>query len=235
VSTPLRCSHCFAPYPPTASGRVTCAFCGTTSEASAPSGAATGEGDVILRGDFNRPDPPGWQVWTPTKYQRTWWPGTPAEMRAHFAPGSSSTTHIVLQSGGAFDDVDVSVAIRFLEGTPDATAGLQVRGSGAGSYVTTLNAKGQYWAWYVDGDTMAAKTHSFVTRTTQPALHTGRLALNRLRIVAREDRIRVFHNGVLSMSVRHAALRAGIVKVSVNPSGGPALVGFSDLVVREAQ
>jgi len=235
MSTPLRCSHCFAPYPPGVSGRVTCSYCGTTSASVGQAPADEAAGSVILRADFNQPNPPGWNAWTTQTYQRTINPGPPPEFIVRFPPGSSRTTHVVLASGGVFDDVDVSVSIRFLEGTPEATAGVQLRGSTPGSYCTSFNSQGKFWAWYVDGNTLGAKTHSFVAGTVQPALHAGHYALNRLRIVAREDRIRVFHNGVLSSSVRHGALRTGTVKVSIGPSGGPVVVGFSDLVVREAE
>ncbi len=236
----LQCPHCLAPYPPNAFGRVTCAYCRTTTTLAneggpASSAAADSAGPVILHADFAQPKPAGWKDWVPTSYQRTFHPGNPSEMRVQFPPNSSRTTHVVLESGGMFDDVDVTAAFRFLAGTPDASAGIQVRGSASGSYVTSFNSHGLFWAWYVDGNNLQAKTHSFVAAVSQPALHKGQGALNVVRLVVRDDRVRVFHNGVLSTSVRHTALQTGTVKISVNPQGGPILLGVSQLVVREAK
>jgi hypothetical protein len=234
MSTPLRCPHCLAPYPPGAFGRVTCAYCSTTTAFEAE-GSVEGAGPVILRAELGRPKPAGWRDWTPTSYQRTFHLGPPDEMRVQFPPGSSKTTHVVLESGGVFDDVDVTATFRFLEGVGDASVGMQVRGSPSGSYSTSFNARGQFWAWYVDGNTLAAKVHSIVTAASQPALRTGQVVINQVRLVVRDDRLRLFHNGVLSMSTRHSALKTGTVKISCNPMGGPILFGVSDLVVREAK
>jgi hypothetical protein len=220
---------------------VRCAYCGTTTVLASLANEAgptstEGAGPVILRAELGQPKPAGWKDWVPTSYQRTFHPhpGAPSEMRVQFPAGSSKTTHVVLESGGMFDDVDVTASFRFLAGTPDASAGIQVRGGPSGSYVTSFNSHGLFWAWYVDGNNLQAKTHPFVSAVSQPALHKGQGVLNQVRLVVRDDRVRVFHNGVLSTSVRHTALQTGTVKISVNPQGGPVLLGVSSLVVREA-
>jgi hypothetical protein len=97
-------------------------------EASAlPLAADASRGPLLLRPDFTQTIPHGWRMPSVAAFRRQSSPGQVPELCVALPSSGSAAMDRVLESGGIFDDVDVTVAIRFVDGDAGAAAGLEAR------------------------------------------------------------------------------------------------------------
>jgi hypothetical protein len=207
---------------------VACAYCGTTFRVPATMTPEPSMGDLLLGADFRDPEVPGWVLSTPENLEFR--PGTPAELWVTYP--ASDLIHPVVRTPGPFDDFDVSVTIRFISGTREyASAGLELRSWEAGDYVARISAQGTFsLGWHTKtewgGDLLGWSSH--------PALRANWGDANRLRVVLRGERMRLYFNGVLAVSLRDNRFSSGRIRVVVSPGRmGGAVVAFSGLQVRD--
>jgi hypothetical protein len=227
VKHALKCTYCGTPIHAAPGARsATCSHCG------APAPVPTGS--VLLTARFDQLHPPGWEACTGPKHGLSLDPGPPPELCVAFGPDSGRSIWVVLRSTGSYDDVDVSVTVRHLVG--GASAGMELRASKTGSYAATLVADGRLLVTHYEGQKTELKAHALLPGSRpRPEARVGMGVSNELRFVARDDKLRVYLNGKLASSLHEPSLRAGLVKLVVNPRGGPACVAFSDVVVREPE
>jgi hypothetical protein len=209
---------------------IECQYCGTSFREAASLTPQPEMGDLILGADFRDPKVPGWVISFEDKVEFKNDPDP--ELWATFTPGD--VIYPVIRTPGIFDDFDVGVTIRFMEGSHDhISAGFELRFDGdKGDYVFRISAQGTFQVgWHKAkewGDTL-------VGWTTHPSLRTEMGAANRLRVVLQGNKIRVYLNGVLATSLRDERYSSGLVRVVVSPySKKPnTVVAFSDLQLRE--
>lgn len=223
----LRCTYCGTQIHAAPGARsATCSHCG------APATGPTAS--VLLVARFDELHPPGWEACTGPKHGLSLDPGPPPELCVAFAPDAGNSLWVVLRSAGSYDDVDVSVTVRHLVG--GASAGIEVRASQLGSYAATLVTDGRLFVTYYEGYKGQSKAHALLPGSRpHPEARVGLGVANELRFVARDDELRVYLNGKLASSLHEPSLRSGLIKLVVNPRGGPACVAFSDVLVREPE
>jgi hypothetical protein len=203
---------------------VTCSFCGTVFQVSV-AGEESQDGRLILNADFATPHAPGWSVHNADKL--TFKPG---ELWAAFP--ASDRIHPVLSTPGHYDDLDMAVTVRFLEGSyKHIYAGLELRFNDGGDYSFHVSAQGTYRvAWHDKREWGGA----LVDWTAHPAMSQEMGARHRLRVVLRGDRMRVFLNGGLATSLRDTRFTAGSARVVISPTEkGKAVVAYSGVELRE--
>lgn len=228
----LACPNCGASLPGAIpqNGAVACDFCGTTFRVATSPTPEPDLGDLILGADFGNPDVPGWSLSTPENLQFK--PGNPPELWARFA--ASGQIHPVIRTPAYFDNYDVGVTIRFLEGDLEyVSAGIEARGSDAGDYTFRVSAQGTFQvAWHDKNDWGG----TLLNWTAHPALKEGLGPANRLRAVLRGEQIRVYLNGVLATSLRDARFSGGTLRVMITPGKRvPAVVAYSHLELRDVK
>jgi len=192
-------------------------------------------GDLILGADFRDPALPGWQLINQENVQVK--PGFPPELWARFP--ASDMLHYVIQASGLFDNFDVSLTIRFLEGDPDyIRGGLILRYTSAqGGYACFISAQGTYKiGWYEKSpQTNLLERKTRLDWTIHSALRKGMGVSNRLRVVMLNDRMRVYLNGVLATTLPADQFQVGQLRLGIEPSSkSAAQVAFVALELREA-
>ena len=133
--------------------------------------------------------------------------------------------------------VDVSVSIQFYEGELKAIdAGISVRyQKSLGSYAFLISADGTFAVGcYLPGDDGNMVWKPIVTWMTHSAIRTGLNQVNRLRVIAEGDHLRVYINGVLATSLHDSRHEVGEILLDVegNKTSGVE-AGFTNLQVRE--
>jgi len=186
-------------------------------------------GDLILGADFRDPKVPGWVISYEDKVEFK--DDVVPELWATFTP--EHAIFPVIRTPGIFDDYDISVTIRFIEGSyKHISAGFELRSGDHGDYVIRISALGTFQVgWHNKkewGGTM-------IDWTNHPDLKTEMGDANRLRAVLQGNKIRVYLNGVLATSLRDDHFSSGLVRVVVSPySKKPnTVVAFSDVQLRE--
>jgi hypothetical protein len=185
-------------------------------------------GDLLLGADFSNQEMPGWVVVNREKLEFK--PGDSPALMVRFP--ASKSIHPVVRTPAPFDDFDVSVSMCFLEGPYDQiSAGLELRSCDQGDYVVRVSAQGTFnVGWHVKTEWGG----HLVKWTRHPILRTEMGDWNRLRVIMRGSRIRIYLNGVLVTSLRDTRYTSGLVRLVVSPGNdAPLEMLFSDLQLRE--
>ncbi|MBL6980620.1 MAG: hypothetical protein ISR58_05450, partial [Anaerolineales bacterium] len=190
---------------------VSCEYCGTSFRVPSTMTPQPELGDLILGADFREPKVPGWIISYEDKveFKNEHVP----ELWANFPPADVISP--VIRTPAPFDDFDVSVTIRFIKGNYEQiSAGLELRYGDEGDYVFRISAQGTFQiGWHKEkewGDTL-------MSWTSHPNLRTEMGDPNRLRVVLRGERIRVYLNGVLATSLRDDHFSLGLIRVVISP------------------
>lgn len=185
-------------------------------------------GDLLLGADFRDPQVPGWVVVSPDKMEFR--PGAVGEAWVNYP--ASDLIHPVLRTPGPFDDVDVSVTIRYVEGAYEyISSGLELRSGDDGDYVVRISAQGTFSVGWHNKTEWGG---NLVKWNEHTALRKKMGEPNRLRVVMRGEQMRVYLNGMLATSLRDSRYAAGFVRLVVTPSKHQAItVAYSDLQLRE--
>ncbi len=227
----LNCANCGATLAIDApKGRVIdCEYCGTSFRVPSSLTPQPELGDLILGADFRDPEVPGWVI--PYKDKIQFKNDQGPELWANFEP--ADVIYPAIRTPGSFDDFDISVTIRFIEGNYEQmSAGFELRYGDIGDYVFRISAQGTFQiGWHKEkewGDTL-------VKWTTHPNLRTEIGDANRLRVALQGEKIRVYLNGVLATSLRDNRFESGLIRVIVSPGYEKpnTVVAYSDLQLRE--
>lgn len=204
-----------------------CRYCNTTFRVPVSMTPEPDIGDLLLGADFTEPDIPGWRIVDTDKI--TFKEGPPPELWAKYP--KSDSIHPVLRTPAPFDDFDVSVTIRFIDGKYEQiSAGFELRFSDDGDYVIRISAQGTFSVgWHKETDW----GDHLVKWTKHPILKTEMGEPNRLRVLMKGDRIRVYINGVMATSLRDERYSSGLVRVVVSPGNDSGIEAvFSSLQLR---
>jgi hypothetical protein len=213
---------------------VTCQYCGGSQPLPLPAGK-----QVLSALDFATDDTPGWRT---TKYAQTTSGGSPPRLVAALTEHTNRQMYTVLKSEGVYDDLDLSVTIRFIEGVGGTEkafgmrAGLSLRlqGNGQHCYICDITEDGWFGVHTISETPEKPNAFtSLVKRARFSGLSQGWGVDNRMRVIASGDRIRVFLNDQLAASLRDDRHAMGRIELLVNPAGGPARVAFSDLLIAD--
>ncbi len=214
---------------------VTCQYCNTTFRIPTSQTPEPDMGDLMLGADFSRKPVIGWAF--PNEDNIRLVAGNPPELRAKF--DAADTLFYALNSSGFFDDVDVSVSIRFYGGElKEIDGGLSVRyQKGVGSYAFLISPVGTYSiGFYKPGDKDDMQWTRIIGWTAHAAVHTGLNQANRVRVIASGDHLRMYINGVLATSLHDDHYAAGEVILDAEGSTKSGVeAGFTDLQVREVK
>ena len=233
----LICPNCGASLPAQVAdgGVVTCQYCNTTFRVPKTLTPEPDLGDLLLGADFSRKPVTGWSF--PNEDNVRLIGGATPELRVKFP--ASETLYYVLNSSGYFDDIDASVSIRFYDGElKDIDAGLSLRyQKGVGSYAFLISPLGTYTVgYYVPGDDSGMNWKHILDWTAHTAIRTGLNQVNRLRVTADGDRLRVYINGVLATALHDSRYTAGEVLLDAEGSKDSAVeAGFTDFQLREVK
>jgi hypothetical protein len=231
----LTCPNCGAALPPQTapSETMTCPYCQTTFRVPHSLTPEPASGDLILGADFRQLPISGWSLPNPDDVQTV--DGKPPELRAKF--GAVDTNNFVLRSSGYFDDVDVSVTLKFYEGTLNQIdAGLVLRyQKGVGGYIFYLSPVGTYTvAYYQPGDKDGMDWKPIMDWSENDVIRKGLRETNRLRVVVDGTHFRVYINGVLATSIHDDKCDEGQVILGAEGTKKSSVaVGFSDIQMRE--
>lgn len=209
---------------------VTCDLCHATFRIPTSLTPEPDLGDLLLGADFRETDIPGWLPMNRDRLEFR--PGTPAELWATFA--ASDRIHPILRTPGPFDDLDLSVSLRFIRGSYEhISAGLELRSCDEGDYVVRISAQGTFsLGWHNHADWGGP----IVNWTEHPSLKMRMGDPNRLRVVMRGDLIRIYINGHLATSIHDGRFHSGSLRLVLCPSSKDALtVAFSDLQLRDVK
>jgi len=233
------CPNCGATLPASAfsSEVVTCQYCNTTFRMSRTPTPEPDMGNLVLAADFNQDPIPGWGF--PNKDKVELIKGAVPELRARFPPQGG--LYYPLNSSGYFDNIDASVSIQFYEGNLDTIdAGLVLRyRKDVGSYCVLITPLGTYTlGMYQKGTSTdgAMDWKTIMTWTRHSAIRKGLNQVNRLRVIANGDRLRIYLNGVLATSIHDDHFDEGEVLLAIEGGEKSAIdVGFTDLQLREVK
>jgi hypothetical protein len=230
----LNCPNCGASLPAYAGKAdfVTCEFCGTTFRTSDTYTPEPSMGDLLLGADFSKKPIPGWGLFNES--QLKFIPGNPPEMQLSFEPKVGLFD--VIGSSGLFDNVDVGVTIKFLEGKHEwIYGGIITRYTAEGGYAFLVSAQSSYkFGYYAKGAEDKIVWTDLMPWTSHTALRSGLNQTNRLRVICNGDRLRVYLNGVLATATRDTRFEVGKIFVSFSPSKESNIVAaISDLQLRD--
>ncbi len=235
----LNCPNCGATLPASAfnSEVVTCQYCNTTFRVSKSFTPEPDMGNLVLGADFRQDLLPGWSFPNRDKVQLI--NSAVPELRAKFPPQIG--LYYALNSSGYFDNIDASVSIQFYEGNLDLIdAGLVLRyRKDFGSYCVLITPLGTYTLGYYQKGTAAdggMDWKTIMSWTRHSAIRKGLNQVNRLRVIANGDRLRVYLNGVLATSIRDDHFDEGEVLLAIESGEKSVIdVGFTDLQLREVK
>lgn len=231
---PLNCPNCGASLPAHASKAdvVSCEFCGTTFRTSATLTPEPTMGNLLLAADLSKKPIPGWSLFNEADLKFI--PGAIPELQVGF--GAKSGLYDVIGSSGLFDDVDVGVTIKFLEGKQEwVYGGIFTRYGPTGGYAFLISAQSSYkLGYYHKGADDKLVWSDLMPWTSHTALHSGLEKSNRLRVICNNDRLKVYLNGVLATSIRDSRFEVGKLYVSFSSGLESNIVAkISDLQLRE--
>jgi hypothetical protein len=183
---PIVCPNCGAAIPATdvrLMDIAQCTYCNTSFRVPRTLTPEPDLGDLLLGADFNTvSDIPGWQKLNPERTRMLY--GPPPELLAELP--ASELVHYVLQSSGLFEDFDVSVGIRFMDGALNyIRAGLVLRyNPNQGGYVFFISPQRTYMiGFYHYVEDKIAWGGELINWTEHTALRHGFDVVNRLRVV----------------------------------------------------
>ncbi len=189
-------------------------------------------GNLILGADFSKKPIAGWNLLS--EVQTKFISGTPPQLQASFEFESDSPN--VLGSSGFFDNLDLSITIKFLDGKVDwVYGGFYTRYSAEGGYGFLISAQSSYKVgYYSKGQDDKLVWKDLIGWTTHTALRSGLNEANRLRVICNGDRLKIYLNGVLASSIEDSRFAFGRLYVSFPPSKESNVVAaISDLQLRE--
>ncbi len=231
----LTCPNCGAALPSELAKAdvVTCQYCQTTFRVPRSFTPEPDMGDLILGADFRQLPITGWTLPNPDNVRTL--AGNPPELRAKFE--AVDTDYYVLKSSGEFDDMDVSVSLKFYEGTLNQIRGglvLRYR-QGIGAYMFFLSPIGTYTiGYYQPGEKDVMEWKTIMDWSDNNVIHKGLNETNRLRVVADGNHFKVFINGVLVTAIHDDKYDEGQVNLAAEGTKKSSIeVGFSDLQMRE--
>jgi len=233
----LICPNCGAPLPASAASQdvITCQYCSITFRIPKSFTPEPDMGNLILGANFRQNPVPGWGF--PNKDNVQCINGTPPELRFNY-PAKKGVWY-ALNSSGFFDNVDVSVTIKFYAGHLDyIDAGLMLRyRKDIGSYSVLVSAIGSYVVGaFVKGTNEGLDWKGIMGWTRHSALRQGLNQTNRLRVLIKDDQLRVYLNGVLATSIRDSRFTEGEILLAGEGTDKSSFdVGYSDLQVREVK
>ncbi|MCC7119668.1 MAG: hypothetical protein IT310_14180 [Anaerolineales bacterium] len=214
---------------------ITCQYCNVTFHAPKATAPESDLGKLILDADFRQKPIFGWDF--PNKDNVQLVNGAPPELRFKY-PAKRGLWY-ALYSSGFFDDVDASVNIKFYADSVDeVSAGIMLRfRKDFGAYMALISPLGTYTLSYYERDAAGQLTWKYLLNWTKhTALKPGLNEVNRLRFVAKKDRLHIYLNDLLATSVRDSLHEAGEVQLVAEASDKSAVeVGFTDLQLREAR
>lgn len=224
------CPNCGAPLDNSAIIQMvaSCAYCQTVFRIHQTNTPEPTLGDVLLAADFSAKPMPGWSFLNEDKTSLL-----NGAMVARFPPGP--LVYHVLRSSGWFDDADVSVTIRFLEGVEkQIDAGVFVRYTAEkGGYGIFVSAQQTYQIGYYHKPGDEFQWVTLINWTEHHALKGGPNQPNRVRVLTQGKRLSVYLNGVLATSFEDPLYQRGMIRLSVEPTEKSNIVAsFSDLQVR---
>ena len=191
-------------------------------------------GDLILGADFSQRPMPGWVLQYEDNLRFT---GSPQPALIGKFAAKPGVFHL-LTTSGQFDDTDVSVTIRFLDGVPGQSfnAGLFVRyAAGQGGYGAFISSNQRVQIGYYYQKDGVLNWGTLVRWSDHHALRGGLHVDNRLRVVMRGKRLSVYLNGVIASSIENDLFQHGEIRLSAEPTDQSHIeVAFSDLQVRAA-
>ncbi len=232
------CPNCGAAIPPSdvrLMDIAQCTYCKTSFRVPRTLTPEPDLGDLLLGADFNTvSDIPGWQKLNPERTRMLY--GPPPELFAEFP--ASELVHYILQSSGLFEDFDVSVGVRFMDGALNyIRAGVVLRyNSNQGGYVFFISPQRTYMVgFYQYVEEKISWGGELIGWTEHTALRHGFDVINRLRVVVYGEQCRIYFNGVLASALRVDKFNIGQVRLGLEPTvNSSAAVSFSDLQLREA-
>ena len=119
---------------------VPCEYCGTSFRVPMILTPEPEMGDLLLGADFADPDVPGWKVLNRETLEFK--PGTPPELIVDHP--KSDLIHPIVRTPAPFDDFDVGITMRFLDGSYDhINAGFEVRSNDDWDYVIRISEIGR--------------------------------------------------------------------------------------------
>jgi hypothetical protein len=134
---------------------------------------------------------------------------------------------------GILDDFDVCVSLRFLAGdTDNYFAGFDLRASDDGSCQVGIDSGGRFYVSWYDKRVWGGY---LVKWGFQPALHKGFEARNTLCVLMHGPQMRVYLNGVFSVSLHDARFSVGQLHLLAGPYNQEMRLAVSNLQVREAR
>jgi hypothetical protein len=233
----LICPNCGAPLPASAASQdvVTCQYCNITFRIPKSFTPEPDMGNLILGADFRQDNLPGWDF--PNRDKVQFINGTSPEL--HFNYPAKNGLWYALNSSGFYDDVDASVSIRFYAGNEDIIdAGLVLRyRKTLGSYCILISPLGTYVVGsYEKGTGEGLEWKAITSWTKHTALRKGLNQINRLRVIIKGNRLRVYLNGVMATSLRDDRFKEGEIQLAAEASDKSSVeVGYSDLQIREVK
>jgi hypothetical protein len=228
------CSACGAPLALSSVTAITCAFCGSvylqpTNFARRAPETKVDIGDLILGARFDDSQTPGFLQYNEEHVQFGADQGGIPELLAEFSKEDSYFS--VIGTPGPFDQMDVSVTIRFLKGSfSDVRAGIEFCYTDDGNYLAAISPQGTFCLGYHNQRTWGDYLSNW---NEHPSLKQGWESSNRLRIIHQGNRIRLYLNGILAASVRDERYPGGRIILACGPIGGDASFAFQDLQIRE--
>lgn len=222
----LNCPNCGATFPREASYQdaVRCEHCGTAFRLQ----NGTAFGKYILQPDFARASLNGWELNEDDK-QFQYSNAPVPELLVSLPPTSLMRT--VMSTTGVFDDFDVTLTSRFLEGKLGGmSVGIKFRRSDDGDYLVCLAGNGMYClGWHKQNDWGG----DFVNWTAHPAARPGLGIPNQVRVTMQGEHMQVYINGLLVSSLQDGRFRSGYLRLVVSPPREmPMTLAISELTLR---
>jgi hypothetical protein len=189
-------------------------------------------GNLLLGADLSKKPVAGWNLFNEADLKFI--PGATPELQIGFEPKSG--LYDAIGSSGMFDNVDIGVTIKFLEGKQEwVYGGIFARYGPAGGYAFLISAQSSYkFGYYSKGADDKLAWSDLMPWTSHAALHSGLEKSNRLRAICYNDRLKVYLNGVLATSIRDTRFEAGKFYISFSSGLESNIVArISDLQLRE--
>jgi hypothetical protein len=230
----LACPNCGYPLPAGVVGGtiIKCEACGTTFNVPTSLTPEPAMGSLLLAADFSNALIPGWKVFYKDRPVEFGDYENVPEYRITLAPEPQHLTPILMATPGILDDFDACISIRFLAGdTVNYYAGFSVRSSDEGDYQVVIDSGGRFHAsWFGP----SAWGGNLVKWADQPALLHGFEVRNTLRVLMRGPQMRIYLNGVFSVSLHDERFSAGQLRVVAAPYDQEMRLALANLQVREA-
>lgn len=231
----LACPNCGYPMPTGVVGGtiIKCEACGTTFNVPTSLTPEPDMGNLLLAADFRNPLIPGWKIVNldiPAEFGEY---ESQPEYRVTLPPEPKHMTDFLINTPGILDDFDACVSLRFLAGdTENYFAGFSLRVSDDGYYQTVIDSSGRFHMSWFDKSEWGG---NLVKWSDQPALRHGFEVRNTMRVLMRGPQIRVYLNGVFSVSLHDARFSAGKLRVIASPYEQEMRLTVSNLQLREAR